>query len=80
MTKGEKLRSLYFHCALKYASRDYMTNASLRERFGLTASKKDMQKISDLITTAKKGNKIIPADPAQGKKGARYIPYWAGET
>jgi ATP-dependent DNA helicase RecG len=76
MTKGEKLRSLYYHCALKYAERDFMTNASLRERFGLP--NKQMQAVTDLITAAKKGNKIIPADPDQGKKGAQYIPYWAG--
>ncbi len=78
MTKGEKLRSLYYHCALRYAARDYMTNASLRERFGLPATR--MQTITDLITAAKKGGKIVPADPEQGKKGAQYIPYWAGET
>ena len=39
MNKSEKLRSLYYHCALRYAARDYMTNASLRERFGLPATK-----------------------------------------
>lgn len=75
MTKAEKLRSLYYHCALRFAARDYMTNASLRERFKLPASK--MQVITDLITTAKKGKKIVPADPDQGKKGAMYVPYWA---
>ena len=78
MTKAEKLRSLYYHCALRYATRDFMTNASLRERFGLPATK--MQIVTDLITTAKKGGKIVPADPEQGKKGARYVPYWAGEA
>lgn len=76
MKKSDKMRSLYFHCALRYASRDYMTNASLRERFGLPAS--EMQTVTDLITTAKKGKKIIPADPDQGKRNAAYIPYWAG--
>lgn len=75
MKKSDKLRSLYFHCALRYAARNYMTNASLRERFGLPQS--EMQKTTDLITTAKKGGKIIPADPDQGKKNAAYIPYWA---
>lgn len=76
MKKSDKMRSLYFHCALRYASRDYMTNASLRERFGLPQS--EMQTVTDLITTAKKGKKIIPADPDQGKRNAAYIPYWAG--
>ena len=75
MTKAEKLRSLYYHCALRYAARDFMTNPSLRERFKLPPSK--MQVVTDLITTAKKGGKILPADPDQGKKGARYVPYWA---
>jgi ATP-dependent DNA helicase RecG len=77
MTKSEKLRSLFYHCALRYAARDYMTNSSLRERFGLPANM--MQAVTDLITTAKKGEKIVLADPVQAKKGARYIPYWAAD-
>lgn len=75
MRKGDRLRSLFYHCALRYASKNYMTNASLRERFGLPAS--EMQTITDLITTAKKTGRIVAADPDQGKKGARYVPYWA---
>lgn len=35
MDKDNRVRSCYFHACLKYVVRDYMTNASLRERFGL---------------------------------------------
>lgn len=75
MKKGDRLRSLYYHCALRYAAKDYMTNASLRERFGLPQN--EMQTITDLITAAKKAKRIAVADPDEGKKKARYVPYWA---
>ncbi|MGH6952233.1 MAG: ATP-binding protein [Vitreimonas sp.] len=75
MKRGDRLRSLYYHCALRYAAKDYMTNASLRERFGLPQG--EMQTITDLITAAKKAGRIAVADPDQGKKNARYVPYWA---
>lgn len=76
MSRAEKLRSLYFHCALRYEIQDYMSNASLRTRFGLAAD--EYQAVTDLITAAKKDNRIKPADTGSGRKGAKYVPYWAG--
>lgn len=75
MTKDERLRCLFYHCALGYANHEFMTNASLRARFSLPQS--DYQAVSALITEAKRKGRIAPADPDQGSKGARYIPYWA---
>jgi predicted HTH transcriptional regulator len=76
MSRAEKLRSLYFHCALRYEVQDYMSNASLRTRFGLAPG--EYQAVTDLISVAKKENRIKPADTGSGRKGAKYVPYWAG--
>ena len=51
-----------------------MSNTSLRERFNL--ADEDYQLASAVIADARKAGRIIPADPSQGKKNARYVPYW----
>jgi predicted HTH transcriptional regulator len=56
--------------------RDYMTNESLRERFGVTSEK--IAAISRIISSAKKSGLIHPAEASQGHKFARYIPHWGG--
>ena len=35
MEKGDRIRACYLHACLRYVSRDYMTNTSLRDRFGI---------------------------------------------
>lgn len=76
LTKDEKLRACFFHCVLRWQNHDYMSNTTLRERFSLEAG--DYQAISAIISEAIKRGRILPADPDQGKRNARYIPYWAG--
>lgn len=75
MSKQEKIRACYQHCVLRFIQREYMNNASLRERFRLAPD--DYQPVSDIISAARSEKRIAPADPDQGKKGAKYIPYWA---
>lgn len=75
MSRADKLRACYHHCVLRWVSRDFMSNASLRERFSLEPG--DYQAVSVLISDAIKQGRIAPADPGQGKRNARYIPYWA---
>jgi ATP-dependent DNA helicase RecG len=76
MSKLEKQRACFFHCVIKWMKHEYMSNASLRERFLLPPE--EYQSASAIITDAVRSKRIIPADPAQGKKNAKYIPYWAG--
>lgn len=76
MTRADKLRACYQHCVLRWVSRDFMSNASLRARFSL--SDEEYQAVSVLISEAVKAGRIAPADPDQGKRNARYVPYWAG--
>jgi predicted HTH transcriptional regulator len=76
MSKLEKERACFFHCIIRWIQHDYMSNSSLRERFSLPQA--EYQAVSAIITSMVKAGRIIPADPAQGKRSAKYIPYWAG--
>ena len=51
-----------------------MNNVSLRERFGLKAE--NYQLASAVISDAKKAKRIVDAEKNQGRKHARYVPYW----
>ncbi len=74
MTTQERVQACYLHACLRYLLRDYMTNESLRERFGVTSAR--IAAISRIIASAKKAGLIHPADETQGNKFARYIPHW----
>jgi ATP-dependent DNA helicase RecG len=74
LSKADKTWSCFCHCVGRWVRHDYMSNTSLRERFSLP--KEDYQAASNVISDARKAGRIIPADPAQGRKKARYIPYW----
>lgn len=75
LSKADKSRACYQHAVLRWINRDYMSNTSLRERFSLTDDA--YQAVSGVISEAIKSGRISPADPAQGKRHAKYIPYWA---
>jgi ATP-dependent DNA helicase RecG len=76
LSKADKIWSCFCHCVVRWVRHDHMSNTSLRERFSLP--NEDYQAASSVISDAKKAGRIIPADPAQGKKNARYVPYWEG--
>ena len=75
MSKSEKMRACYYHSVIRYVTHEYMSNSSLRERFSL--SDEEYQSVSTVISQAIKAGRIVPADPEQGKRNARYVPYWA---
>ncbi len=75
MNKQERIWSTYCHCAIRYVASQPMNNTTLRERFGM--GKEDYQAISLLIKETIHEGLIAPADPEQGKRNARYIPYFA---
>lgn len=76
MTKDEKVRACFYHSVLRWLTQDLMSNASLRERFSLEQG--DYQAVSGVIAEAIRQARITPADPDQGRRNARYVPYWAG--
>lgn len=75
MTKAEKIRACFYHCVLRWMTHDFMSNTSLRERFSLP--QEEYQAVSAVIAEAIRLDRIAPADPDQGKRNARYVPYWA---
>lgn len=79
LTKGDKpgrVRACYFHACLRHVSGGQMTNASLRERFGLAEA--DYTMVSRFIRETIQIGLIKPADPgSKSKKYARHLPFWA---
>jgi ATP-dependent DNA helicase RecG len=75
LSREDKLRICYQHSILAYLRVEYMNNSSLRQRMSL--HKDDYQAASAIISDSVKSGFIAPADDQQGKRNARYIPFWA---
>lgn len=75
LSKADKTWACFCHCVVRWLRRDYMSNTSLRERFSL--GPEDYQAASAVIADARKAGRIVPAEPDQGRRNARYVPYWA---
>jgi predicted HTH transcriptional regulator len=73
MDRAERVRATYMHACLRYVQRDYLTNASLRDRFGI--EKENSAMVSRVIKDALEDNVIKPVDPeSDSRKHARYQP------
>ena len=75
MDKADRVRACYLHACLKWVMRDYLTNASLRERFGV--EEKNKAAVSRYIREAVEDKAIIPFDESAPRKLMKYIPFWA---
>ena len=75
MGREDRVRACYLHACLRYVERDPMTNSSLRERFGIEEHNSAIA--SRIIRDATEDGVIKPYDPDQGKKYAKYLPWWA---
>ncbi len=76
MDKEDKIRACYLHASLKYVSCEYMTNQSLRQRFGI--EERNYSMASRIIAEGIKSGLIKDYDPeSNSKKHAKYIPFWA---
>lgn len=75
MEKKERIHACYLHACLKYVSREYMTNSSIRNRFGIEPH--NVAQASRLIRDAVEAGAIRPYDPEVSKKLIKYIPFWA---
>jgi ATP-dependent DNA helicase RecG len=75
MDKADRVRACYLHACLRYVNRDYMTNASLRERFGIEAH--NSATASRLIKEALEAKAIRLHDEAAANKLKKYVPSWA---
>jgi ATP-dependent DNA helicase RecG len=75
MDKRDRVRACYLHACLRYVERDYMTNTSLRERFGIELQ--NSATASRYIKEAVEQDKIRPYDEQAGRKYMKYVPHWA---
>lgn len=75
MDSDDRVHACYLHACLKHVMREEMTNTSLRERFGI--DEKNSATASRIIGKALEAGVIKPFDPGQGKRNAKYVPFWA---
>ncbi len=75
MDGEERIRACYLHACLKYVMRDYLTNASLRERFGIEENNKAIA--SRRIREAMDAGMIKPFDENASRRMMKYVPFWA---
>lgn len=75
MDRADRSRACYLHACLRYVERNPMTNSSLRERFGISEGNAAM--VSRIIREAMDDHLVKPYDPEQGRKYAKYLPFWA---
>lgn len=75
MDKAERIRAAYLHACLRYVQRDYMTNTSLRERFGI--DEKNSSMVSRIIKDAVEAGLIRCHDETVGSRARKYLPRWA---
>ena len=76
MDRAERVRACYLHACLQYVNRQRMTNASLRERFGISENNASMA--SRLLNEAVTTGLIVIEDPAVGTRNRSYAPFWGG--
>ena len=75
MNKEDKQRACYLHACLKRVNSNFMTNATLRERFKIDIKNSSM--ISRLLNdTCNVGLIKLTADSSSDKT-RRYLPFWA---
>lgn len=75
MDKADRIRACYLHACLRYVQRDYMSNTTLRERFGI--AEKNSSMVSRIIKDAIDAELIRPHDETVGSRARRYLPWWA---
>lgn len=75
MDPEDRQRAVYLHACLRYVERDFMTNTTLRGRFGLDV--KNSAAASRLLRDALVAKVIRLHDPEAPPKYRKYVPWWA---
>jgi len=75
MDKTDRIRASYLHACLRYVQRDYMSNTTLRERFGI--DEKNSSMVSRIIKDAIDAGLIRCHDETVGSRARKYLPWWA---
>jgi predicted HTH transcriptional regulator len=75
MSKEDRVRACYLHACLKYVNRSFLTNKSVRERFGIEPQ--NIAYASRLIKEAVEAGVIAPFAADAAPKMMKYVPWWA---
>ena len=75
MNREDRVRAVYLHACLRYVQREHMTNATLRQRFGIDT--KNSAIASRLLKEALTARVIRLEDEGAAPKLRRYVPHWA---
>ena len=75
MTSKERLWACYLHACVRYVEDQFLTNATLRRRFGL--DEESSANISRLIREALEAKLVKAYDPETAKRYMKYVPFWA---
>jgi len=75
MDKEERIRACYLHAGLMYLHGAFLTNASVRERFGIAFSNRATA--SRLIRDALASGLIVPRERDAAPSQMKYLPWWA---
>lgn len=75
MEKDDRVRACYLHACLKHVNREFMTNTSLRQRFGIEA--KNSAIASRIIRDTIEEGLIRLYDSKASPKYRKYIPFWS---
>lgn len=75
MDKDDRVRACYQHACLRYVTRETMTNATVRQRFGI--EDRNIAQASRLIREAVDAGRLLPYDPDAAPRQMRYVPWWA---
>lgn len=75
MNRLDRVWACYLHASLKYIQNEFMTNTTLRERFGIDAKNSAM--VSRIIKEALDEKLIYIYDEKVGAKARSYVPWWA---
>ncbi|MFS8068757.1 MAG: ATP-binding protein, partial [Byssovorax sp.] len=73
--KADRVRAVYLHACLRYVSREYLTNTSVRARFGIEPQ--NIANASRLIREGVEAGLIVAHDPNAAPRLMRYVPFWA---
>jgi len=74
----ERVRACYLHAGLMYPHGAFLTNASVRERFGITFPNRATA--SRLIRDALASGLIVPRERDAAPSQMKYLPWWAVEV
>ncbi|MBU2601019.1 MAG: hypothetical protein KKA32_02460 [Actinobacteria bacterium] len=77
MDRQDRIRACYLHACLRYMTRSFLTNTSLRARFGI--EDRNRSSVSRLIREAVEAGAIVPDEAAAAPKLMRYAPWWAAQ-